>query len=157
MAITTTFTPQQVDDAIRAGLRGNRRDVALSPGDAADKGAAYRGNLAHYRELAQKRLADGDYRQAAEKSWGAYAQTIKVIAAARGMNVDTHRSLLRVAYELNALAGSADPAIANRLRMGFHLAQTLHQHFYENNLPDGEVAQSAADVLDAIDLLQTLL
>ena len=152
--MTTTFTPQQVDDAIRAGLRGNRRDVALSPGDAADKGAAYRGNLAHYRELAQKCLADGDYRQAAEKSWGAYAQTIKVIAAARGMNVDTHRSLLRVASELNALAGSADPAIAARLRMGFHTARSLHQHFYENDMPDREVAQSAADVLDAIDLLQ---
>ena len=152
--MTATFTPQQVDDAIRAGLRGSRRDFALSPGDAADKGDAYRGNLAHYRDLAQKCLADGDYRQAAEKSWGAYAQTIKVIAAAHGMNVETHRSLLRVAQELNALAGGADPAIADRLRMGFHMAQTLHQHFYENNLLDGEVGKAAADVLYAIDLLQ---
>ena len=155
--MTTTFTPQQVDDAIRAGLRGNRRDVALSPGDAADKSAAYRGNLAHYQELAQKCLADSDYRQAAEKSWGAYAQTIKVIAAARGMNVDTHRSLLRVASELNALAGSIDPAIAARLHLGFHTARSLHQHFYENDMPTGEVVQSVAEVLDAIDLLQTLL
>ena len=152
--MTATFTPQQVDDAVRAGLRGSRRDFALSPGDAADKGDAYQGNLAHYRELAQRCLADGDYRQAAEKSWGAYAQTIKVIAAARGMNVETHRSLLRVAQELNALAGSADPAIADRLRMGFHIAQTLHQHFYENNLLDGEVDKAAADVLYAIGLLQ---
>ena len=155
--MATTFTPQQVDDAIRAGLRGSRRDFALSPGDAADKGDAYQGNLAHYRELAQKCLADGDYRQAAEKSWGAYAQTIKVIAAERGINVATHRSLLRVAYELNALAGSADPAIAARLRAGYLAARGLHQHFYENDLPDGEVINSAEEVRDAIDLLQSLL
>ena len=155
--MTATFTPQQVDDAIRAGLRGSRRDFALSPGDAADKGDAYRGNLAHYRDLAQKCLADGDYRQAAEKSWGAYAQTIKVIAAAHGMNVETHRSLLRVASELNALAGSADPAIAARLHLGFHTARSLHQHFYENDMPAGEVVKAAAEVLDAVELLQALI
>ena len=155
--MTTTFTPQQVDDAIRAGLRGSRRGFALSPGDAADKGDAYQGNLAHYRELAQKCLADGDYRQAAEKSWGAYAQTIKVIAAAHGMNVETHRSLLRVASELNALAGSADPAIADWLDHSFHTARSLHQHFYENDLPDASVIKAVRNVLDAIDLLQTLI
>ena len=155
--MTTTFTPQQVDNAIRAGLRGNRRSFALAPGDATEKGAAYRGNLAHYQGLVEKCLAEGDYRQAAEKSWGAYAQTVKVIAAAHGMNVATHRSVLRVAYELNALAGSADPAIAARLRAGYLAARSLHQHFYENDLPDGEVISLAEEVRDAIDLLQAAL
>ena len=155
--MTTTFTTQQVDGAIRAGRRGNRRNFALAPGDATEKGAAYRGNLAHYQGLVEKCLADGDYRQAAEKSWGAYAQTVKVIAAAHGMNVATHRSVLRVAYELNALAGSADPAIAARLRAGYLAARSLHQHFYENDLPDGEVISLAEEVRDAIDLLQALL
>ena len=155
--MAATFTPQQVDDAIRAGLRGSRRDFALSRDDAADKGDAYRGNLAHYRDLAQKCLADGDYRQAAEKSWGAYAQTIKVIAAAHGMNVETHRSLLRVASELNTLAGGADPAIADWLDHSFHTARSLHQHFYENDLPDASVIKAVRNVLDAIDLLQTLI
>ncbi len=155
--MATTFTPQQVDDAIRAGLRGSRRDFALSPGDAADKGDAYRGNLAHYQGLVEKCLADGDYRQAAEKSWGAYAQTIKAIAAERAMNVATHRNLLRVAYELNALAGSTDSDIDNRLQLGYLAARSLHQHFYENDLPDSAVIRQAAAVRDAIDLLQTLL
>ena len=130
--MATAFTPQQVDDA-------------------------YRSNLAHYRELAQKCLADGDYRQAAEKSWGAYAQTIKVIAAARGMNVANHRSLLRVAQELNTLVGSSDPAIADWLDRSFHTARSLHQHFYENDLPDESVIRAVGVVLDAIDLLQSLL
>ena len=155
--MTTTFTTQQVDDAIRAGLRGSRRNFSLTPNEAADKGATYQGNLAHYQGLVEKCLADGDYRQAAEKSWGAYAQTIKVIAAARRMNVDTHRSLLRVAYELNTLAGSADPAIAARLQVGYLAAQALHQQFYENHMPDGAVISAAEAVQDALDLLQTLL
>ena len=155
--MTTTFTPQQVDDAIRAGLRGGRTNFSLTPNEAADKGAAYQGNLAHYQGLVEKCLADGDYRQAAEKSWGSYAQTVKVIAAAHGMNVATHRSLLRVAYELNTLAGSADPAIAAQLSAGYTAARSLHQHFYENDLPDGEVTNEVENVLNAIDLLQTLL
>ena len=154
---TPSTTAQQVDAAIRTGLRGNRRNFSLTPSEAADKGAAYQGNLAHYQGVVEICLADGDYRQAAEKSWGAYAQTIKVIAAAHGMNVANHRSLLRVANELNTLAGSADPAIANRLRMGYHMAQTLHEHFYEGNMPDAEVIRAAGDVRYAIGLLQTLL
>ena len=155
--MTTTFTTQQVDNAIRAGLRGGRTNFSLTPNEAADKSAAYEGNLAHYQGLVEKCLAEGDYRQAAEKSWGAYAQTIKVIAAAHGMNVANHRSLLRVASALNILAGSADPAIYTRLRMGYLSAQALHQQFYENHMPDGDVISSAADVRDAINLLHTLL
>ena len=155
--MTTTFTTQQVDNAIRAGLRGGRANFSLTPSEAADKSAAYEGNLSHYQGLVEKCLAEGDYRQAAEKSWGAYAQTIKVIAAAHGMNVANHRSLLRVASELNTLAGSADPAIYARLDMGYVSARSLHQHFYENDLPDREVIKQAGNVLDAIDRLQTLL
>ena len=155
--MTTTFTPQQVDDAIRAGLRGGRRNYSLTPNEAADKSAAYQGNQAHYQGLVEKCLADGDYRQAAEKSWGAYAQTIQSIAAARGMDVETHRSLLRVACELNDLAAGSDADITDRLRLGFHAARSLHRHWHANDLPDGAVISAAADVQDAIDLLQTLL
>ena len=73
------------------------------------------------------------------------------------MNVGTHRSLLRVAYELNALAGNADSGIDNRLQLGYLAARSLHQHFYENDLPDSAVIRQAAAVRDAIDLLQSLL
>lgn len=100
---------------------------------------------------------DGDYCQIAENSWDAYAQTVRDIAAARGMGVETHRSLLRVAYELNALAAGGDSDIDRRLHIGFLAALSLRQHCYEDDLPDGEVTRSAEDVRDAIDLLQTLL
>lgn len=100
---------------------------------------------------------DGDYCQVAENSWDAYAQTVKAIAAARCVDVDTHRSLLRVASELNDMAAGSDAGIAARLRAGYLAARSLHQHSYENDLPDREVVKSAAYVRDAIDLLQTLL
>ena len=90
------FTPRQVADAVRTALRPGRPPVALSSGDAADKAAAYRDNLAHYRRHAQKSLDEGDYRQAAEKSWGAYTQTIKAIAADHRLLVPTHSGVLRV-------------------------------------------------------------
>ena len=99
----------------------------------------------------------GDYCQVAENAWDSYAQTVKAIAAARGMDVETHRSLLRAASELNDLAGGADAGITNRLRLGFHAARSLHRHWHANDLPDGAVISATADVQDAIDLLQTLL
>ena len=100
---------------------------------------------------------DGDYCQAAEKSWDSYAQTVRDIAAARGMDVETHRSLLRVACELNALAAGGDSDIDRRLHIGFIAALSLRQHSYENDLPDREVINEASYVRDAIGLLQTLL
>lgn len=102
-------------------------------------------------------VADGDYCQVAENAWDSYAQTVQSIAAARGMDVATHRSLLRVACELNDLAAGADTDIDKRLHAGFVAALVLRQQCYENDLPDGEVINAAAYVRDAIDLLQTLL
>ena len=75
------FTPQQVADAVQTALRPGRPPVALSPGDAAGKAATYQESLEKYRRHARESLAVGDYRQTAEKSWGAYTQTIKAITA----------------------------------------------------------------------------
>ena len=104
-----------------------------------------------------QRVDDSDYCQVAENAWDSYAQTVQSIAAARGMDVETHRSLLRVACELNDLAAGADSGITDRLRLGFHAARSLHRHWHANDLPDGAVISAAADVQDAIDMLQTLL
>ena len=84
-----SFPPEQVTEAIRAGL-SQRENVALEPGEAAALTDTYLGNLDHYRQHVQKSLADGDYRQAAEKSWGAYAQAIKLIGAEHGLHVNSH-------------------------------------------------------------------
>ena len=151
-----TFTTQQIDGAIRAGLRGYPQNLSLSTAEAQEKNAVYRDNLAHYRSVAQHCLTGHDYRQAAEKSWGAYAQAVKAAGAAHGMHVNTHRNVLRVAEELTALTATVNVVDAAKLRIGYLSARALHQHFYENDVGDAEVEQGVADVMDAIDLLQAL-
>ncbi len=150
------FTPQQVKGAILHGMRGDRRRYELESNEAIQKNATYGGNLAHYRNVAQKCLSEGDYLQAAEKSWGAYAQTVKGISAAHGIGVSTHGNLVSVAQQLNSLAASADAPTGAQLRQAFHLANSLHQHFYENHLLNDEVERSVEEVMAAVDLLQSL-
>ena len=150
------FTAQQVDGAIRAGLRGIRQNYNLTAVEAQEKSATYLNNLAHYLSVAQRCLNEGDYLQASEKSWGAYAQAVKAAGAGYRMHVNTHRSVLRVAEEFTGLAATVNATNAARLRIGYLSARSLHQHFYESDLGDAEVEQGVADVKDAIDLLQTL-
>lgn len=156
MAGTAKLSTEQVSDAIRAGLREGRQPVDLSPAEASHQSTVYRGNLAHYRDHAQASLDEGDYLQAAEKSWGTYAQTIKAIGADHLLRITHHASIIGVAGHLSELAASIDPASGDTLRHGLSAARSLHQHFYENDLPDRMVIGNAADVGLAIDLLQEL-
>ena len=156
MMTTPVFTLQQTSDAIRRGARVATSGDSPPPQETAHKSAAYRDNQSHYQSLAQKCLGEGDYRQAAEKSWGAYARAIKVTSADYGLLVTTHSDVLGVAQQLTALTVGADAAAATRLSNGFHLARSLHQHFYENDLEDEEVVRVVEEVLAVIDLLQTL-
>ena len=155
MAGSPNFSPQQVSDTIRAGLP-SRPDVDLSDSEAAEATVTYRDNLAHYREHVRKSLDAGDYRQVAEKSWGAYSQTVKVIAAYRSLRVRSHTSILRVSEQLVELVSGADPAAGSILDNGLNSAHSLHIHFYENDLPDETVTRRADAVTAAIDLLQEL-
>ena len=150
------FTEQQVAAAIRAGLREGRRQVNLSPTEAEDKAATYRSNLAHYRQRVQTSLDAGDYLQAAEKSWGSYAQTLKAIGADHQLSITHHASIIGVAGRLADLAGQSDPQNGVALTDGLHIARSLHTHFYENDLPDTTVVTATSRVGEAIDLMQEL-
>ena len=155
MARSSNLSPQEVSDAIRAGLP-NRPDVDLPDSEAAEAAVTYRGNLTHYREHVRKSLDAGDYRQVAEKSWGAYSQTVKAIAADRSLRVRSHTSILRVSEQLVELVSSANPIAGSLLDNGVNSAHSLHIHFYENDLPDETVTRRADAVAAAIDLLQEL-
>ena len=155
MANLPNFTQQQVAEAIRAGLP-NRPDVLLSSPEASELADTYRENLAHYREHVQKSLADGDYRQAAEKSWGSYAQAIKAIAAEHRLRVRSHTSILRVSERLVSLVSLHNPTAGVVLDNGSNSAHSMHIHFYENDLPAETVVRRADGVVSAIDLLQEL-
>lgn len=156
MATHPNFSEQQVAAAIHAGLREGRRQVSLSPTEAEDKAATYRGNLAHYRQHTQASLDAGDYLQAAEKSWGSYAQTIKAIGADHLLSITHHASIIGVAGRLAILARSADPSFGDALQNGLAMARSLHQHFYEDDLIDDTVISHAEYVATAVDLMQEL-
>ena len=147
------FTPEQITAAIRAAY-SPRWDTSLSAEDAATHAATYRANLAHYRQHVQRSLDESDYLQAAEKSWGAFTQVIKAIGADHQIKLSSHVGIYPVAGELASLVGQVDPDSENALNNATGLVSGLHTHFYENNLTDAVVIQSAGTVSDAIDLLQ---
>ena len=150
------FAPEQVADAIRAGLREGRRPARMSAGRAAERAATHRNILARYREHARQSRDAGDYLQAAEKSWGSYAQTVKAIGADHRFRVTDHTSIVGVGSELAALVSGSDSVRGYVLSVGLAFAQSLHQHFYEDNLSDRMVVTSSDAVGTAIDLLQEL-
>ena len=148
-----TFTDEQVVAAIRAAF-SPRWDTSLAPEDAAAHATTYRANLSHYRQHVQRSLAESDYLQVAEKSWGAFTQIVKAIGADHQIKLSSHVGIYRVAGELAALVGQLDPDAEGALNNATALVSGLHTHFYENYLTDAVVRQSAGTVSDCIDLLQ---
>ena len=156
MAKHSGFSDKQVADAIRAGLREGRRPARMSVSRAAERAAAHRSIRARYQEHGQQSQSAGDYLQVAEKSWGAYAQTIKALVSEHRWRATHHSSIIGVADQLALLAGQSDAAAGETLRHGLSTARSLHQHFYEEDLSDQMVVTNAADVSSAIDLMQEL-
>lgn len=148
-----TFTDEQVVAAIRAAF-SLRWDTSLSREDAAAHAETYRANLAHYRQHVQRSLDESDYLQAAEKSWGAFTQILKAIGADHQIKLSSHVGIYRVAGELASLVGQVDPNAEVVLNTVTALVHSLHTHFYEGDLTDAVVIQSATTVSDGIDLLQ---
>ena len=148
-----TFTDEQVVAAIRAAF-SPRWDTSLSREDAAAQAATYRANLDHYREHVQRSLDDNDYLQVAEKSWGAFTQIVKAVGADHQIKLSSHIGIMRVAGELAKLIAQTAPEAGGRVSDASVMAHSLHLYFYENELPDDRVIQSATTVSEAIDLLQ---
>ncbi len=139
--------------AIRASFRVPS-DSEIAPGDAPALARTYRGMMEDYRQHGRQYLVIGDYRQAAEKSWGAFAESVKSIAADYGMKISFHGTIVGVAGRLATLAAQDDPDAGDTLRHGLSSARSLHQHFYENDLEPDVIVLSSDDVNAAIDLMQ---
>ena len=146
---------QEVVDAIRGALP-NRGEIELPAERAADLSVVYRANLAHYREHIRQSLAADDYRQAAEKSWGAFAQAVKTAAADHGLHIPSHRGILQVSQRLATLAAQSNPDDAATLTGGLAFARSLHSHFYENDLADETVTAFADGVNQAVAVIEKL-
>ena len=139
--------------AIRAAFR-MPSDVEIPPGNAPDQAKTYRRIMDDYREHGRRYLVEEDYRQADEKTWGAFAESVKSIAADYGMKITSHGAIVSVAGRLSSLAAQDDAAAGALLHQGLGLARSLHQHFYEDDLPSESVIYSAGVVAEAIDLMQ---
>ena len=140
-------------EVIRAALN-QRVDSQFTPSQAQAASENYRNSMNHYRRRGQQSLAKEDYRQAAEKSWGAFAQSVKAIAADYGLRISFHGSIVSVAGRLATIATQDDPDAGAVLRQGLGFARSLHQHFYEIDLPAEDVTFSAGRVFAAVDLMQ---
>ena len=139
--------------ALRAVVRG-QSELLWTPEFAAEQAAGYRQTLGDYRRHSLEYLAAGDYQQAAEKAWGAYAQSVKSIAADYGVKLAHHAHIIRAAGRLALLVGQEDAESSQVLVVGLEAARSLHQHFYENDLEPEIVTLSANHVASAIDLMQ---
>jgi len=88
------------------------------------------------RELltkAQEALAEGDLRQASEKGWGAAAQIVKAVATRRSWQHQSHAALFEAVRQLMVETGDRS------LQANFHIANSLHYNFYENQMLDEAV------------------
>ena len=112
--------------------------------------------LAYYRRMVDRSLSRGDYTYAAKYCWMAYVQAIKVACSDCGLAAPTSGDIIKAAQEVNKLAPNADAAMGTQLRTGFHAARSLYWHLDENDLTDSAVERTIADVMDAINLMQTL-
>ena len=116
-----------------------------------DRQVAYVKLNGKYLRESQRLLAKGDYSQASEKLWGAMAEMIKAVAAKRGMELGTHRSLGEFVSKLQREHPDWE------LVPAFGLGNALHTNFYEDWLPADHVELYANVVRKFIEKLQTLL
>ena len=109
-------------EVIRAALN-QRVDSQFTPSQAQAASENYRNSMNHYRRRGQQSLAEEDYRQAAEKSWGAFAQSVKAIAADYESRISFHGSIVSVAGRLATIAAQEDPDAEAVLRDGLQAAR----------------------------------
>ncbi len=95
-------------------------------------------------------LLAGDFRQAAEKAWGAAAQITKAACIKRGWSHQSHAALRRANKRLAEEVGDED------IRLLFKSANLLHVNFYEDSYNESEVSEGIRDVQRLIEKMRPL-
>jgi len=101
-----------------------------------------------YLREADEMLDRGNFTQASEKLWGAAAEAVKTVAAARGVELPSHRDL----WEFTAKLDKEHPEWD--LLSLFHTANSLHVNFYENWLPPEAVKRGSESVREFAEKLK---
>jgi hypothetical protein len=115
---------------------------------AQDNGYAAKGR--EFMAQAREELQQGDLVQASEKLWGATAQMVKSVAETRGWEHGGHRQLFQIVNRLAQDSGDSG------LRELFHVANSLHQNFYENWMTREFVEQGVGGVRELVDKLEAM-
>lgn len=118
---------------------------------AGSKEAQYAKPNGKYLRDAEELLRKKDYAQASEKLWGACAEVIKAVAAKRGKQLGTHRSVGEFVTKLHKEHPDWN------LIDSFHIANSLHMNFYEDHLPPEHVIRGEKVVKEFVKRLKTLL
>jgi len=88
-------------------------------------------------------LNRGDLVQASEKLWGATALAVKMAAAERGLKLEKHGSLWSFVSGLSKERGDEE------IVTFFHVANSLHRNFYEDQM-DRESLEIAAENIERL-------
>ncbi|MGQ9602126.1 MAG: PaREP1 family protein [Candidatus Bipolaricaulia bacterium] len=109
----------------------------------------------HYRALSEKYRAEAedfwdkrDLGQTSEKLWGAVSLTIKAVAAKRGLRLEKHGSLWEFISKL------AEESEDKEIISSFHIANSLHRNFYENEMTEEAVEVAMEEVAKLIAKLE---
>ena len=101
----------------------------------------------HYRALSEKYLAEAeelwsgrDLAQTSEKLWGAASLAIKAVAARRGLRLEKQGSLWEFASKLAEESGDQE------IISSFHLANSLHRNFYENEMTEEAIEVAMGEI-----------
>ncbi len=123
-------------------------NVPLDPGDRVE----FHLRLCEkYLHESEELLARGNYVQASEKAWRAAVQIVKALAAREGRELRGYAELWRFVDEV---AGRLNDVELRRL---WRTANVLHQNFYENWMPPGDVRYAMEDVKEFVGKLRKLL
>lgn len=105
---------------------GQNREVPVAI-NAQDRSAEkYIRTSRQFLTQAQQEFAKGDMLQASEKAWGAAAHAVKATAEQRGWEHGTHARLFENINKISRETGD------DELHVLFHVANSLHQNFYED-------------------------
>lgn len=111
----------------------------------------YREQSKVFLAQASEELQKGDLHQASEKGWGAAAQMVKAVAAARDWDHNSHGGLYEVVRLL--VRETQD----RTLRRQFQLAGHLHTNYYEGWLDRETIEEDLTEVSHFVQRLEQLL
>ena len=105
-----------------------------------------------YLKEAEEFLEKGDYTQASEKVWGAASQIVKALAAKKGKALRSrHRELHEFVSEIRRELKDSEISTL------WLSANSMHQNFYENWLPEETVKDGLENVRKFVKRIKELI